>query len=64
MFAFGPPVRLLEKTREAAVDRTRLLNTKASFVVVAAGVIGSASSVGVHGADSGLISLFPVALAF
>lgn len=65
---FAARVRLLsaelDKTREAAVERTRLLNTKASFVVVAAGVIGSASSVGVQEADSGLIWLIPYALTF
>ncbi|CAL4859996.1 hypothetical protein MMM2322_01670 [Microbacterium sp. MM2322] len=54
----------LDNTRDAALERTRLLNTKASFVVVAAGVIGSASSVGVLQSDSSLIWLLPFGLTF
>lgn len=54
----------LDNIRAASLERTKLLNTKASFVVVAAGLIGSASSTGVRESESALLWLIPFGLTF
>ncbi|GEM_PF-4181158 len=54
----------LDRTRDAALERSRLLNTKASFVVVAAGVIASVSSVGIGDREAGLAWVVPFSLTF
>ncbi|WP_164878258.1 hypothetical protein [Microbacterium enclense] len=54
----------LDNIRAASLERTKLLNTKASFVVVAAGLIGSTSSAGVRDSGSALLWLIPFGLTF
>ncbi|MGR6743173.1 hypothetical protein ACU6RU_14170 [Microbacterium sp. F1-18] len=52
----------LEVLRSAAVERTRQAETKASFIVVAAGVLASATGVGLITIDTWLIGVVPFGL--
>ncbi len=52
----------LDIVRTAAVERTRALTTKASFVVVAAGLVASATGLGLVNRDTYFVGLVPFIL--
>lgn len=52
----------LDRLRVSSVERTRSIDTKASFVVVAAGVLASQSVAGMDGSRAWLLSVVPLAL--
>lgn len=52
----------LDRLRLSALERTRSIDTKASFVVVAAGVIAAAAFDGLANSQMWLIALIPVVL--
>jgi len=52
----------LDNIRLSSLERTRSIDTKASFVVVAAGVIAAAAFDSLNNSDIGLFAIFPVAL--
>lgn len=50
----------LDESRHSAVERTRTTDTKASFLVVAAGLLGGAASLELVNADTRFFGLFPL----
>ena len=52
----------LDIIRVASIERTRALTTKASFVVVAAGLVASATGIGLVNRDTYFIGLVPFVL--
>ena len=52
----------LDTLRNAAIERTRSIDTKSSFVVVAAGVLAGATFTGLVDARSWYLGLVPFAL--